>query len=95
MRPVAPGGVVGDHVDDERPDLGGGGWPPWWSLGLGPVAGDSSTVPAQEGVRGDEPAGASWPGERGCHRGEQAPIVIGQLRSAGLSAQHGHLGVGR
>jgi hypothetical protein len=43
------------------------------------VAGDPSAVPAQQGVGGDEPAGASGPGECLSNRAEQCPIVVVEL----------------
>ena len=89
--PVAPGRVVGGHVDDESADLNKCGWPTRASDGLGPVTGDSSPMPAQQGVGGDEPSAASEAGECVGDRGEQRPITVIELRSVVLSAQHHQL----
>ena len=59
---VAPGRIVGGHRDDEPADLGGGGWPPCWAVGLGPVSGDPASVPSKQGVGGDDPTDTSWVG---------------------------------
>jgi hypothetical protein len=88
---IAPGGFVGGHLDDESADLAGCGWTTGSSGGLGPVAGDSLPVPAQQGVGGDEPSGASRPRERVGDCAEQSPIAVIELWSIFLSAQHREL----
>ena len=88
---VAPGRVVRRHVDDEPANLSGGGRPSWSFGGLGPVAGDAPSVPPQQSVGRDEPAGASWSGERGGDRAEQGPVVVVELGPVVLSAKHHQL----
>ena len=88
---VAPGRVLGRHVDDEAPDLGVGGRPTSRLGWLGPVPGDASAVPAQQRVGGDEPSVAARPGERLSDGAEQRPVVIGQRGPARLAAQHDQL----
>ena len=88
---VVPGRVVGGHVDDEPADFTGCGWPSGPSGWLGPVAGDSLPVPAQQGVGGDEPAGASGAGECVGDRAKQGPIVVVEVGLVVLSAQHHQL----
>jgi hypothetical protein len=88
---VAPGRVVGGHVDDESADLDRGGWPSGSSGGLGPVAVDSLPVPAQQGVGGDEPTGASRAGECLGDRAKHGPVVVVEFGPVVLSAQHDQL----
>ena len=54
---VAPRRVVGGHLDDAATQLHRGAGPPGRPARLGPVAGDSASVPAQQGLWCDEPAG--------------------------------------
>jgi len=89
--PVAPGRDLGGHRDDKAPQLGRGSGAPWRPVGLGPVSGDAAAVPAKEGVGGDEPAGASGEGERGCDRAEHAPVVIVEGRPVDLAAEYAEL----
>ena len=53
---VAPGGIVGGHVDDETTKFHRGAGLAGRPAGLGPVAGDSASVPTQQGLWGDKPA---------------------------------------
>jgi hypothetical protein len=46
---VAPGGVVGGQADGEGAEAGGVGWSAGSRVLGGPVAGDESLVPAQDG----------------------------------------------
>ena len=89
--PVAPGRIVGGHADDQFADLGGGGWPPWWPVGLGPVSCDPASVPSKQGLGGDEPTDTSRAGERRGDGAEQCPVIVGQLRLFGLASQDGEL----
>ena len=75
--PVSPCRVVGGDLQGELADRWCGGRSSLWSVGLGPVTGDATPVPAQERVGRDEPAVASSAGERPCDRSEQVPVVIG------------------
>ena len=84
---VAAGGVVGGHVDDEATKRGGGGWSARRPRGLSPVASDAPSVPAQQGVGGDELAGSSGPRERGCDGAEQGAVVVVECWSVDLAAQ--------
>ena len=61
------------------------------SGGLCPVAGDASSVPSQQGVGRDEPAGSLWTRERCRDGAEQGPIVVVERGSAYLAAQYGVL----
>jgi hypothetical protein len=55
------------------------------------VSGDSSAVPAEQRVGGDDPAGASWAGERGGDGTEQGPITVVDFESVDLAADDGEL----
>ncbi len=83
---IPPGCVLGCEAEDEPLDLKCGGWSSQASVGLCPVSGDASSVPPQECVGGDQPAGASWAGERGCDRPEQGPVIIVDCGPLDLSA---------
>ena len=74
--PVALGRVLRCQPENEPPYFGRGGWSAGSSGGLCPVAGDASSVPAQEGVGGDEPAGSLWTRECSCDRAEQGPVIV-------------------
>ena len=74
--PIAPSGVLGRQAEDESACFGGGRWLSRWSGRLCPVAGDASSVPSQQSVGRDKPAMPAGPGERGCDRTEQGPVVI-------------------
>ena len=84
---VAPGGVVGGHVDDEATQLHRGARPPGRPAGLGTVAGDSASVPAQQGLWCDEPAGSLRSGQGRSDRTEQGPALVGEGWSVVLSVQ--------
>lgn len=58
---------------------------------VGPVAGDSATVPSEQGVGGDEPAGSARSGERGCDGAQQRPVIVAECGSVDLAAQDGEL----
>ena len=53
---VAPGWVFVGHGGDEAGDIGLGVWPAWPAIGR-PVVfpGDEVAIPAEQGVRGDDP----------------------------------------
>lgn len=89
--PVAPSGVLGRETEDESPEFDGRRWSSRSSGGLGPVAGDSATVPSEQGVGGDEPAGSTRPGERGGDRSEQGPVTVVECGPVDLAAQYGEL----
>jgi hypothetical protein len=59
---VAPRRVLGRPAENQAADLGGGRWSSPRPGGLGPAAGDAASVPAQQGVGGDDPAGSFGPG---------------------------------
>ncbi len=88
---VAPCRVLPRHLQDEPAQLGRCRGPPGWSVRLGPVAGDASAVPAQQGVGCDEPTGSSGAGERGCYRAEQRPVVVAEVGPIDLALKHGEL----
>ena len=73
---VAPDRVLGGEAKDESPDLVRGRWASRSSRGMCPVSGDASAVPSQQGVRCDDPACSSWPGESGGDGAEQGPITV-------------------
>jgi hypothetical protein len=54
---------------------------------LDPVAGDAASVPAQQGLRCDDPAIPEPAGERG-DRAEERPVRVGDRWSVDLSSQH-------
>ena len=84
---VAPGGVVGGHLDDETTQLHRSAGPPGRPAGLSPVAGHSASVPTQQGLWCDEPA-SSPPSRQGRRdRTQQGPVLIGERWPVGLSAQ--------
>ena len=76
---VAPGRVLGGEAEDEVADLVGGSWASWPSRGMGPVFGDASAVPSQEGVGCDDPALASC-------AGSAAAMAPSSVRSSSLMA---------
>ncbi|MGB5755712.1 MAG: hypothetical protein WBM50_02255 [Acidimicrobiales bacterium] len=88
---IAPGRVVGRHLDDETADLGSGRWPPWFLDWLGPMLGDASTVPTQEGIGRDEPSVAARSGECLGYGAEQRPVVIGECWPLLSAAEDGEL----
>ena len=83
---VAPGWVLGGEAEDESPEFDRRRWASWSSRGMCPVSGDSSAVPSQQGVRCDDPAVPSWPGESGGDRAEQCPVVVVECGSVDLAA---------
>jgi hypothetical protein len=65
-----------------------------------PVTGDASSVPSEQSVGCDEPAGSAWPGECGCDHSEQGPVSIVEcgpvdlaVKDAELVAEHDDLEV--
>ncbi len=60
---VSPGRVLGRHIDNELVNFGSGRWPSGRLDWLGPVPGDASAVPTQEGFGCDEASVAVWSGE--------------------------------
>ena len=88
---VAPGGVLGGEVDDELSELGCDGWSSRSSRGLCPAARDTSPVPSQEGIGGDDPAGSSSAGERCRDGAEQGPVLVVEVGSVDLSAEDAEL----
>ena len=50
------------------------------------MAGDSTPVPAQQGLWRDEPANSLRPGQGRRHSTQQGPVLVGQLRSVVVSA---------
>ncbi len=88
---VAPGWVLGGEAEDEFAEFDRGWWSSWSSGGLGPVAGDSATVPSEQGVGGDDPAGSARPGECGCDGAEQCAVVVAELGPVDLAAEDGEL----
>ena len=75
---VAPGGVVVGHFKDEATKRAGGGWPARRSRGLGPVSGSSPSVPAQQGLWCDEPAGSLRSAQGRRDGAEQGPVLVGE-----------------
>ena len=55
--------------------------------GLGPVAGDSASVPTQQGLWCDEPASSPPSGQGRRDRTQQGPVLIGERWSVVLPAQ--------
>ncbi len=88
---VAPGRILGRETEDESAEFDRRWWSSWSSVGLGPVASDSPAMPSEEGVGGDEPAGSTKPGERGCDRAQQRPVIVAECGPVDLAAQDGEL----
>jgi hypothetical protein len=63
----------------------------WWSVRVGPMTCDSTSMPTQEGPRCYQPAcpSRSWQGLS--DRAEQAPIIVGDHRSDIAPGEHGML----
>ena len=90
--PVAPGRVLGGEAHDQSAELDRRLVVVRVArVGLGPVAGDASAVPAQQRVGCDDPAVAAWAGERGGDRAEQGPVVVVERGSVDLAAEDGEL----
>jgi len=85
---VAPGRVLRCEEKNESTEFRCGRWPTRPSTRLGPVAGDASPMPPQQRVRGYQPTGPAWTGERRRDGSEQGPVVIAEFSSIDLSAQH-------
>jgi hypothetical protein len=62
---------------------------------VGPVSGDSSSVPAQQGLGRDDPALAQSAGECRGDRSEQGPVLVVRSGTADLAAKHDDLEVFR
>ena len=89
--PVAPGGVVVGHFEDETTKRAGGGWSARRSRRLGPVAGGSPPVPAQQGLWRHKPAGSLRSRQSRRDSTKQAPVLVGQLRSVAAAVQHAEM----
>ncbi len=74
--PVAPGRILGRETEDESSEFDRRWWLSWSLDGMGLVASDSPPMPSEEGVGGVEPAGSTRPGERGCDRAQQGPVIV-------------------
>ena len=57
----------------------------------GPVPGDTVAMPAQQRVRGDEPASPEPTGEGSGDRAEKGPVVVIDGWSVDLAAKHGEV----
>ena len=79
--------LAGGDVDDEATHLHRGAGPPGRPAGLGPVAGDSASMPTQQGLWCNEPAGSLRSGQGRRDGAEQGPILVGERWSVVLSAQ--------
>ena len=85
---VAPCGVADSHLDDETTQLHRGAGPDGRPAGLGPVAGDSASVPTQQGLWRDEPASSLRSGQGRRDRTEQGPVLVGEGWSVVQAVQH-------
>ena len=83
--------VVVGRFEDETTKRAGGGWSARRSRGLGPGSGGSPPVPAQQGLRRDEPAGSPPSGQGRSDSTKQGPVLVGQLRSVVAAVQHAEL----
>ena len=88
---VAPCRVLGSETENQPAEFEGGRRSSSWSVGLGPVARHSSSMPTEEGVRRDDPAGSSLSGERGGDGAKQGPVVVAEYGSVDLAAQDADL----
>ena len=80
---VAPAGVVGGHAEDEGADRPHQAGSPDALAGVGPLRGDQLTVPAQDGVGGDDAGDLTQQlaAEGVAPRCESAPLVIRQSKT--------------
>lgn len=82
-----PRSCSGTHISQEvRGGSRDSGWPSRPAGGLGPVAGDAASMPSQQSSGGDDPAGSSVPGERGCDGVKQGPATVVDRGSVDLAA---------
>jgi hypothetical protein len=88
---VSPRRVVGRHLNHKTAHRHSGGWPSWPAVGLGPVLRDSTAMPAQQRVRGYQPARAHAAGQGLSDRAEQSPIIICDHGTGIAPAEHGDL----
>jgi hypothetical protein len=89
---VSPGRVLVGEAHDQASQLGSDWRSAWASLGaLGPVSGDSSAVPSQQGFGCHDPAVPEPAGECRSDRAEQAAVVVGDHRSVDLATKNAQL----
>jgi hypothetical protein len=85
---VAPLRVVGCHLDDQPPQLGCGRWSTTRTRRLAPVAGDASSMPAQQCVRCHQPSLALGSRQRLGDRCRPRPVDIGDLLTVRGAVEH-------
>ena len=78
---VAPGRVVGGHVDNEATQIHRGAGPARRLAGSGPVAGDSASVPTQQRLWRNEPVRSLRSRQGRRDSTQQGPVLVGQLRA--------------
>lgn len=85
---MPPGRVVLGESHDQSADLGTRWRSSRVSAALGPVAGDSSTVPSQQRLGSHDPALAESAGEYSGNSAEQGPVVVTDGWPSDLAAKH-------
>ena len=75
---AAPGGVVGGYVEGEATQLHRYVGLTGRRGGLGPVAGNPASVPAQQRLCCDDPAGSLRSGWGGRDCTQQGPVLVGE-----------------
>ena len=85
---VAPRGIVGGHLDDEATQLHRGAGPAGRPAGLGPVAGDSVSVPTQQGLWCDEPASSLRARQGRRNSAQQGSVLLREGWSVVQAVQH-------
>ncbi len=83
---VAPGRVLGGEAEDVSTELDRGWWASRPSRGMCPMSDDASAVPVQQHFGRNDPAAASWAGERGSDGAEEGPVGVEEYGSVDLAA---------
>ena len=85
---LAPRRVAGSHLDDETTQLHRGAGPAGRPAGLGPVAGDSPSVPTQQRLWCDEPASSLRSRQGRRNSAQQGPVLVGEGWTVVQAVQH-------
>jgi hypothetical protein len=88
---ITPAPVLTRHPQHHLADVFPGGRAAWSCTRVDPLAGDQTTVPAQQRRRSHEEAAPRRSRQHPRQRGQQDPISIAQVRSGHLTTQHRHL----
>ena len=88
---VSPARVLGGQADDQLLHVFVQRWSPVSTMWVGPGAGDHSSMPAQQRLRGDDEAGPAGSGQQSADGGEHGAVGGFQPGSRGLAAKHRQL----